>query len=80
MFLFKMIHGQVDVDFDKYFSFNTNKFNTRGHSIKLNGNYSRLDCRKHFFCNRVINIWNNLPAKIIILGRFDMFKKTNKQL
>ena len=74
MFLFKMIHGQVDVDFNKYFSFNSNNFNTRGHSLKLNVNYSRLDCRRHFFCNRVINIWNGLPESIISLRRFDRFK------
>ena len=65
--LFLMKHGQVIVDFDKYCSFKNNNFNTRGHSMKLNFNYSRLDCRKHLFCNRVINILNSLPASIINL-------------
>ena len=34
MVLFKIIHGQVEVDFDKHFLFNNNKFNTQGHSMK----------------------------------------------
>ena len=49
MFLFKIVHGQIDIDFDKYFWSDNNNFNTRGHSMKLNVNYSRLDCRKQFF-------------------------------
>ena len=36
MFLFKIIYGHVDVDFDKYFSFNNNNFNSRGFPKKLN--------------------------------------------
>ena len=42
--------------------------------MKLNVIYSRFNCRKNFFCNRVINIWNDLPASITSLRRFDIFK------
>ena len=44
--------------------------------MKLNINYSspRLECRKDFFKNRVINIWNSLPASIINSSSFDRFK------
>ena len=34
-FLFKVVHLQVYVDFDKYFSFNTNIIDTRGHWREL---------------------------------------------
>ena len=49
MFLFKIIHEQVDVDFEKYFSFNNNNLNTPSHSIELNVIHSRLHCRMFFF-------------------------------
>ena len=71
---FKIIHGPIDVEFDKYFLFNSNHFNTRDHSKKLYVVHSRLDCRKFFFCNRVIKVWNSLPASIVNLRRFDRFK------
>ena len=58
IFLFKVIHMQVDVDvkFDKYFSFNNNNFNTQGHSMKLNVNHSRFDRGKLLFCIRGIKV------------------------
>ena len=74
MFLFKIIHRFFDLDFDKYFSFIDLNFNNRGHSMKLNVNYSRLECRKHFFCDRAINICNVLPASFINLRSFDSLK------
>ena len=35
---------------------------TRGHSLKLFVQQSRIDARKYFFSNRVIRSWNSLPA------------------
>ena len=69
-----MIHGQVDVDFNKYFTFNSNNFSARGNSLKLNIIYPRIEFRKYFFCNRFTNIWNGLTESIITLRRFDGFK------
>ena len=34
----------------------------RGHVSKLFVRHSRVDVRKHFFGNRVVKIWNSLPA------------------
>ena len=34
---------------------------SRGHNMKLEKQYSRLDMRKHFFGNRVVDLWNSLP-------------------
>jgi hypothetical protein len=38
---------------------------TRGHSLKLTKNRSRLDIRKYYFTNRVVEDWNNLPESVI---------------
>jgi len=35
---------------------------TRGHSYKLYAKTSRINVRHNFFCNRVVNVWNRLPA------------------
>ena len=41
-------------------------FVTRGQSLKLfvvyTAHQSRIDARKYFFSNRVIQSWNSLPA------------------
>ena len=36
---------------------------TRGHTFKLDQRYSRVDSRKHFFAERIVQPWNSLPAK-----------------
>ena len=64
----------INGNFHWMFSFNNNNLNTQGHSLKLNVIYTRLDCRRRLFCNRVIKIWNALPESIISLRRFDRFK------
>ena len=74
IFIFKIIRNLVDLPFNKYFSFNTN--NTRGHSMKLNFNHSRLDCRKYFFSNRCIDVWNNkLTENEVNITSLNSFKK-----
>ena len=37
---------------------------TRGHVSKLFVRQSRVDVRKYFFGNRVVKIWNSLPATV----------------
>ena len=37
--------------------------NTRGHMYKLFPRLSRIDARKYFFTERVIRVWNCLPAE-----------------
>jgi len=33
-----------------------------GDNFKLTVNYSHIDAREYFFCNRVVRCWNSLPA------------------
>ena len=35
----------------------------RGHSLKLYKKSSRLELRKHFFSQRIVDHWNKLPDK-----------------
>jgi len=43
------------------FSFNSAS-TTRAYGYTLFGKISRVNIRNQFFCNRVVNVWNNLPA------------------
>ena len=36
---------------------------TRGHTYKLYPRCNRVDLYKYFFSQRIIDVWNNLPAK-----------------
>jgi len=47
---------------------------TRGHSYKLYAKTSRINVRHNFFRNRVVNIWNRLPASDSHFKTFKSFK------
>ena len=38
---------------------------TRGHDKKLKKRYCGLDIQKYSFTNRIVDIWNSLPAEIV---------------
>jgi len=44
---------------------------TSGHDLKLYTNYCRVNVRKHFFCSRIIAVWNALKMN----PRFESFLK-----
>ena len=46
-FVFKIIKGLININFESFFSF-TNNCRTRGYSFKINTVQSRLDIRHHF--------------------------------
>jgi len=47
---------------------------TRGHRYKLAKKRSRLDIRKHFFSQRIVNQWNNLPEAVVEASSVNSFK------
>jgi len=55
------------------FLFNLASIN-RGHGYKLFGKINRVNIRHHFLCNRVVNVWNNLPATDVNFKSFRAFK------
>ena len=48
---------------------------TRGHSMKFTKFRSRLDVRKNFYSQRVVNIWNKLPQSVVQAPSLLSFKK-----
>ena len=80
--VFKMIKGFEKVNYQNFFNLVEND-RTRGHKYKLRKSRSRLDVRKHFFSQRIVNVWNGLPAMVIeatsvnsFKNRYDSFTKS----
>jgi len=72
---YKILTGKVNVTSDNFFSLYTASYNTRGHSLKLSVQRPRLDLRKYFFSNRVVNVWNSLPQNVVDSTTVNMFKR-----
>jgi len=47
---------------------------TRGHSLKLFVQDARVNCRKHFFAVRMINVWNSLADEVFFTNQLSRIK------
>jgi len=70
----KLLTGKEKIDYTQFFNFTNAPYSLRGHEKKLANDRSRLDIRKHFFSQRVVNGWNGLPADVIDLTSVNSFK------
>ena len=62
--VYKILNGIDKCDKNKLFQNQLNQ-RTRGHNQKLFKHQFRLDLRKHFFLQRVIDDWNSLSENVI---------------
>ena len=69
---YKILKRHYDLDPSTFFTLNT--ATTRGHSLKLFKERSRLLVRQNFFTNRIVNLWNSLPDFIISAPTVATFK------
>jgi len=76
--VYKVIHGLSTVDFGCFFEF-CHHDRTRGHSLKLHKNRVLTDLRRHFFSERIVNIWNSLDEDVVSAPSINSLKnKLNK--
>jgi len=71
--VFRVYKGWSRISFDRMFTI-SNVTVTRGHTAKITKNRCRLDLRRHFFSERVIDRWNRLPQHIIDSVTLNAFK------
>jgi hypothetical protein len=69
---FKILKGLDKVDSSMYFV--KSSTGLRGHSLKLFKSGSRLDIRRFFFSQRVVDEWNRLPESAIQCQTVNNFK------
>ena len=72
--VFRIINAFEEVDFNISLKI-ASSTNLRGHSLKLYKHNLRLDTRKYFFSQRVIDMWNKLDTDVIACRRVTIFKK-----
>ena len=70
---FKIMNGYVDLNPEKFFTVSKDS-RTRGHPMKLQKRHCRLELRKNFYSQRVINPWNKLSKKMIAATSVNQFK------
>jgi hypothetical protein len=71
---YSILHNLVKVPATKFFHIRGNSY-TRGHPLKLTVNVSRKDCRKYFYSNRVVPIWNSLPSELVQSPSLNSFRQ-----
>ncbi len=60
--VYKILHGSLEgIQWRDLFQM-ADTSRLRGHSLKLKKERPRLDLRKFTFSQRVVNMWNDLPA------------------
>ena len=71
--VFKILKGFSKVNYNTWFKLSVNS-RTRGHRYKLVKSRSKLDIRKNFFSQRVVNVWNSLPSEVVEAESVNTFK------
>jgi Reverse transcriptase (RNA-dependent DNA polymerase)/Endonuclease-reverse transcriptase len=70
---YKILHKKVDLG-RNILRLNRDS-RTRGHSLKLSKRQSRLNIRKNFFVNRIVDRWNGLQEGVVDSISVDAFKR-----
>ena len=70
--LYKLLHNMLDSKIAQSLIIGANCY-TRGHCYKLHKMHVRLDVRKNFFVNRVVNVWNCLPENVVTANTLRIF-------
>jgi len=72
---YKILSGFEKVSCHHFFQLQSSGYHTRGHSMKLQVQRSRLDTRKYFFSQRVVQHWNSLPQSVVDATSVTSFKR-----
>ena len=72
--VFKIFHGFDNININDYVTTDLTS-TTRNNGLKIIGKRFRSNEAKHFFFNRIENVWNSLPAQIINSITIESFKK-----
>ena len=71
--IFKMFRGLDNVNIHDYVTVDERNV-TRSNGYKITGRHFRSEEAKHYFFNRVVNVWNSLPAQVVNSNTLETFK------
>jgi len=69
----KMANNLSLIPLSNYFELHTDG-RTRGHSLKLIKHRCKSEDRRHFFSERVVNVWNMMDQDTILMKTLNGFK------
>ena len=74
-YVYKIYYGLTDLDFSAFFARNSSS--ARGNCCKLfqPALHRNLACRRHYFTNRIIPVWNSLPNEVVLASSLEAFKR-----
>ena len=73
--VFKITHGLSSLSLDTFFVLDTDS-RTKGHPWKLKKR--RMNLRRHFFSERIINWWNKLDRETVCVSTVNNFKNRHQ--
>ena len=71
---YKIITGKVNLKKDDLFTFACNQTNRKSHQHKLANTKATKTVRQNALPTRVVDDWNNLPAKVVTAETTNKFK------
>ena len=85
--VFKIFKGFDNINAEDYFTVDRSNITRKRNSFKIVGKRFLSNEAKHFFFNRVVNVWNYLPSKVVdstsvtaFKNRLDKYLDSNPQL
>ena len=78
--VYKLLTEKEQTDYKQFLRLAENHYGVRGHEKKLNRDRSRLDTRKFYFSQRVVNSWNSFPAEVVNAESVNNFKNAYNRL
>ena len=85
--VFKIFKGFDNIRAEDYFAIDQTNLTRRHNSFKIIGKRFSSNEAKHFFFNRVVNVWNSLPSDVVdsvtvetFKNRLDKFLDSNPEL
>jgi Reverse transcriptase (RNA-dependent DNA polymerase)/Endonuclease-reverse transcriptase len=71
---YKILSEKENISSEQFFVMPDNIYSLRGHNKKIKKNCVRLDIRKYFYSQRVVNHWNRLSQKVVDATSVNGFK------
>ena len=78
--VFRLLHRLVDMKFAKFLRLRHLTYHLKGHRYNLRSDIKNSNIAAASFPNRVITVWNKLPAAVVELKTLATFKAGLKQL